>query len=50
MAKQANQKKGSSRKVGRKKRSKDMATSNFVREKISFEQYAKAKNIKTKTG
>jgi hypothetical protein len=46
MAKQANQKKGSSRKVGRSKRAKDQATSSFVRGKITFDQYAKIKNIK----
>jgi len=46
MAKQQNQKKGSSRKVGRNKRAKCQATSSYVRGLITFEQYVKAKNIK----
>jgi hypothetical protein len=46
MAKQTNQKKGSSRKVGRNKRPVDQPTSSYVRGLITFEQYAKSKNIK----
>jgi hypothetical protein len=48
MAQQNNQKKGSSRKVGRNKRSKDLILSQFVRGKISGESYFKQKKLSSK--
>lgn len=45
MAKQSKVK-GGGRKIGRNKKAVDQATSSYVRGKISFEEYAKAKNIK----
>lgn len=39
-------KSGGSKKHGRNKRPVDQPTSSYIRGKISFEQYAKAKNIK----
>lgn len=47
MPKQQKAKKGN-RKKGRNKRVPDSATSRFVRNVISFEQYAKEKGIKTR--
>ena len=41
-----NKKKGGSRKHGRNKRPVDQLTSFYVRDVITFEQYAKGKNIK----
>ena len=44
--KKPNKKKGGMRKIGRNKRPVDQLTSFYVRDIISFEQYAKGKNIK----
>jgi len=40
---------GGSKKHGRSKRVKDTALSNFVRNRITFEQYARQKGIKFKS-
>jgi hypothetical protein len=45
MAKQSKVK-GGGRKIGRNKRAVDQPTSNYVRGIITFDQYAKLKNIK----
>ena len=48
MAQKIQKKKGGAKKHGRNKRPADVATSAYVRGKISFEQYCKTKGIKTK--
>jgi hypothetical protein len=44
--KNTQQKKGSSKKHGRNKKGVDQATSNYVRGKITFDQYKKQKGGK----
>ena len=46
MSKQTQKKKGGSKKYGRNKRGIDQATSLYVRDKITFEQYKKMKGLK----
>ena len=45
---QGQKKSSGARKIGRSRRAKDMALSAYVRGKISFERYAKAKGIRTR--